>query len=253
MQSNMAISKQRIFQFGGDMSMCSQADSHASLSVWQGTEKEQTMTATYGRKCCEQFKRFGHVGLWARMFVDLLVGQTEWYSKRCALTWKMQGMKYNRFLFQLVPSMRLTEETESGLLPTVMTQGLKICGKNGTQPINLKMLPTPTAIDKVAGRENKSLSKNAVARPTLALAAKRGILPTPTVNDATNSSLPKSQVRRKSGIASMIVKEGINEKNGMTSRLNPLYVAEMMGFPVDWTVLPFLHGAENQSNHTEMQ
>ena len=27
-----------------------------------------------------------------------------------------------------------------------------------------------------------------------------------------------------------------------TSRLNPLFVAEMMGFPADWTVLPFLNG-----------
>lgn len=27
-----------------------------------------------------------------------------------------------------------------------------------------------------------------------------------------------------------------------TSQLNPLFVAEMMGFPPDWTELPFLNG-----------
>ena len=29
---------------------------------------------------------------------------------------------------------------------------------------------------------------------------------------------------------------------GTTSRLNPLYVIEMMGFPVNWLVSPFLRG-----------
>lgn len=229
----MEILKQQTFQFGGGRSTCSPEDSLANRLALQETEKEPTMSATYGQKCCEQFKRFGHVGLWAKMFVDLLVGQTEWYSKRCALTWKMQGMKCNRFLFQLVPSAHHTAGIEFGLLPT---------------PVNPMMLPTPTAIDKGTGRMNRSLSKNAADRPTLALIAKIGLLPTPTVNDATNNSLPKSQANRKSGITGMIIRDG-----GSNSRLNPQYVEEMMGFPEGWTALPFQHGAENQLRHTETQ
>ena len=32
------------------------------------------------------------------------------------------------------------------------------------------------------------------------------------------------------------------EQTGKTSQLNPQFVAEMMGFPTDWTILPFLSG-----------
>lgn len=35
-----------------------------------------------------------------------------------------------------------------------------------------------------------------------------------------------------------------------TSQLSPLFVEEMMGFPKNWTVLPFQSGEENQSKHT---
>lgn len=78
--------------------------------------------------------------------------------------------------------------------------------------------------------------------------AKMGLLPTPTVNDATNSSLPASQVKRKSGLPRMAMQSD-EYQAGTTSRLNPLYVIEMMGFPVNWLVSPFLRGAGNPSKH----
>ena len=84
--------------------------------------------------------------------------------------------------------------------------------------------------------------------PTLALSAKMGLLPTPTVNDATNSSLPASQVKRKSGLPRMAMQSD-EYRTGTTSRLNPLYVIEMMGFPVNWLVSPFLRGAGDPSKH----
>lgn len=70
------------------------------------------------------------------------------------------------------------------------------------------MLPTPTAIDAGSGRMNRSPSPNASERPTLAMAAKIGLLPTPTVNDATNASLPASLSTRKSGIAKLAMQSG---------------------------------------------
>ena len=38
---------------------------------------------------------------------------------------------------------------------------------------------------------------------------------------------------------------GKRQKYGRNSLLNPRFVSEMMGFPVDWTVLPFLNGGKN--------
>ena len=37
---------------------------------------------------------------------------------------------------------------------------------------------------------------------------------------------------------------------GRSFQLNPLFVAEMMGFPVNWTVLPFLPGGSSPSRDT---
>jgi hypothetical protein len=141
-----------------------------------------------------------------------------------------------------------TDGTDAGLLPTVHTQGLKQYEKGKTVFMPLELLPTPTAIDAGAGRINRSLSPGAADRPTIALAARMGLLPMPTVNDATNSSLPASQVKRKSGLSKMAMQSD-EYLIGAGSRLNPRYVTEMMGFPANWLVSPFLRGAENPSKH----
>ena len=39
--------------------------------------------------------------------------------------------------------------------------------------------------------------------------------------------------------------------DGIHSRTNPRFVAEMMGFPPNWTELPFQNGETNQLKHTE--
>lgn len=149
-----------------------------------------------------------------------------------------------------------------------------------------KLLPTPTAIDKGGGRINRSPSPNAAERPTLALAARKGLLPTPCSIEATKFTKtinPKSQMgqgltalavngllptptamevkhsNRVKGLKEQGVKGMYSRKNGAlrpngltdfldfnnqvgggTSQLNPLFVEEMMGFPLMWTALPFL-------------
>ena len=186
-----------------------------------------------------------------------------------------QVIPSNRLLFRLVPSEHPTEEIGYGLLPTVQTQGLKICNKEGkTEFLNLFLLPTPTAIDKGTGRINKSLSKDATERPTLAKAAKMQLLPTPNASEGTkwttkynaNSQMGKGLTAKacsgllltpmaKDGMRSGMTMDTLKQHNkpkanlaeqiahkvgGGTSRLNPLYVTEMMGYPLKWLTLPFL-------------
>lgn len=100
-----------------------------------------------------------------------------------------------------------------------------------------------------SGRMNRSLSKGASERPTLALAARMGMLPTPTANDARNVSLPPSQAKRDGGMVKTAMRSD-EYRAGAGFRLNPRFVAEMMGFPVDWTALPFQVGAGNPSKPT---
>jgi hypothetical protein len=161
----------------------------------------------------------------------------------------MQGTKYNRLLFRLSPLMRRTAGTESGLLqekrlfPTVQTQGLKVCNRNGkTEFLDLKLLPTPTASDWLDGIKICNKSPKLQETPKLADFAVSNMLPTPQAADGYKTTKAGKQ-------------DNLNKtfQTGGTSQLNPLFAGEMMGFPEGWLVLPFLDGEENQSKPSEMQ
>tara|TARA_R110000803_G_scaffold190011_1_gene252518 strand:+ start:263 stop:661 length:399 start_codon:yes stop_codon:yes gene_type:complete len=85
------------------------------------------------------------------------------------------------------------------------------------------------------------------------------LLKTPTVMDGEVTSGKKNPSSGDSGtLAQEIMSEypPTMQKLGMlsagkTSQLNPLFVEEMMGFPKNWTALPFQSGEGNQSKHME--
>lgn len=303
---------------GTERSMFSPEDSHANPSPSLVEEKERTITATSGRRCFERYGRYTPLG----SLVKTLLESRRWWSPAKSLRWdaqtifskrityiekkadshstksvqtsKPKDIPSNRLLFQLAVSERHTEETESGLLPTVQTQGLKQCNQKGkTEFMPLDLLPTPTAIDKGGGRINRSPSPNAADRPTLALAARKGLLPTPCSIEATkftktinpNSQMGKGltalavngllptptameikHANRVKGLKEQGAKGMYSRKNGAlrpngltdfldfnnqvdggTSQLNPLFVEEMMGFPLMWTALPFLSPDGNKN------
>ena len=60
----------------------------------------------------------------------------------------------------------------------------------------------------------------------------RSYLPTPTCNDAKNSTLPPSQEKRD-GMAGYLMRNG--EQSG--GQLNPDWVEWLMGWPIGWTAL----------------
>jgi len=148
-----------------------------------------------------------------------------WYSSRCVLTWKLRGTKYNRSYCQLRASTLPIKEKGFGLLPTHQAMD---CMNNPPRKIS------PTGrIKSNQGQDGSAPLKDL---------AMNGLLPTPTADDnpAKNTGKRKQDSLQKRSF----------QITGETSQLNPLFVAEMMGFPVDWTVLPFLSGETNQSKHT---
>lgn len=223
--------------------MSSREDSPANRSASQESEREQTITATSGRRCYEQYASLPLVGSWAKMFSALLIGRTDWFSNRCALIWKMKATRCSRILFRLVPSMLPTEEIECGsshtkeLLPTVVTQGLKYCNeKEQSAFVPPVLLPTPTANDS----KNSSIPPSQITRGNLAGAFLRGLLPTPR---AQGEECYKTRAERKGHKCAMsYLESNVQFQTGSDSQLNPLFVAEMMGFPPDWTLVPFLDG-----------
>src|SRR5690606_32688789 len=197
-------------------------------------EKEKKMTATSGRKCLESFGRFNHVGLWARTFSALLIGMEGWYSTKCRLIWKLKGTKYKRMYFQLVPSTHHIEEIEFGLLlstPSAM------------------QVDRPSIFEERTPEDLKKMSrKEFFNRKTISVLDSvkyQSMLPTPNASDHPGKNTGK---RKQDSIP-----KRLRESGGKTSQLNPQFIMEMMGFPNDWTLLPFLNGETNQSKQGETQ
>lgn len=261
-------------------------------------------------------------------------------SKQCVTTLNVKDISSNRLLFRLVPSERRTEETVSSLLPTVQTQGLKVCNENGkttfypvgllptpravevvehpmkaaartkdrtgTKLNNLSsgaafgLLPTPMASDATTGaiigkndqfvttrngtprrinqngqngcvglarmvrllptpnareadKYSKKYNPNSQMGTALTAMAVNGMLPTPAARDYQPSVSPQALKRKNGKMRTdalcnlpVMLGEHHSQNGGKTSQLNPLFVAEMMGFPPDWTVLPFQSGGRNR-------
>ncbi len=154
------------------------------------------------------------------MFLVSRILMADWYSSKCALTWKLKGTKYSRLLFQLQPKTHRTEETDAG---------------------SLEFIPTPQATDYRDKTTSKSWQLKGGVNFSLGNPEIRALLPTPMVSDWRGS-----KVKRKSN-------SQLTETLGISSQLNPRFVAEMMGFPHNWTELPFLSGDKNPSKATATQ
>jgi hypothetical protein len=269
-----------------------------------------------GPKCLESFGKLNPSGLWAKTWLELLVGQTGWYSKRCILTWKLKATPYKRLYFQLQVSALPTDAIESGLLLTPTTcEQVQDLDKfkermekypNGTTMPNLatqvnQLWPTPTSVQrdhpervlnlKLAGGTTITSRKSGENRPNsiLDMAMFTGLLPTPTSMEdrripngskrdyKLEGNMNKYTYAEKLGVTMMptpstrdykgartteaLEEAGRNETNslpdyfaqpGMSSQLNPRFVAEMMGFPPNWLELPFLSTETSPSKPTAM-
>ena len=205
-----------------------QEDSLANLTHQQENVLGKPMKDISFLKCLEQSRRLNPRGLLVRTFVDLLVGKGDWYSTRCALIWRGKAMKSNRFLFQLLPKMLPTKENEYGLLPTPNCTRIDI--------------PTMEEVNKrkeIYGGERRAMY--------LTHFIAMGFLPTPMASDHHGGTAKISEkFDRRSNL-----KHNIAQKVGKASQLHPAFVEEMMGFPTNWTLLPFLSGVENQSKPME--
>ncbi len=170
----------------------------ASLSVAPGSDEARQMTVTSGLRCSELLRKSDPVGCLARM----LLASSAWHSTACYLTWRESATPRRRLLFQLVPSVRPTDEIESGWLPTPNT-------------------PRPHDNDETAGRFYESQHQKDLTR-TIAM------LPTPTQRDYRSEKCSDEVYDKNSRPLS----ESLGKNTGM--RLQPGFALWMMGFPEDW-------------------
>ena len=144
---------------------------------------------------------------------------------------------------------------------------MKRRNKDGkTEFMPLELLPTPISTDirhkrrtmelKEAGAETMGSRRNGESRPNglTDWLDFHGMLPTPTARDYQPSCSPNAMTRkdgkpRTDMLSNLPAMTGNHSRQtgGVTFQLNPLFVAEMMGFPREWLTLPFLgrNGARN--------
>jgi hypothetical protein len=109
------------------------------------------------------------------------------------------------------------------------------------------MLPTPIAGDWKGQRRADGTASMLSGQASL------GMLPTPAARDykgANSLEHLKGENGNKVKHDSQLPKY-IKLGTGSNSQLNPRFVAEMMGFPVNWTELPFQSGEPSQLKPTE--
>jgi hypothetical protein len=124
---------------GGTMTSSSQVASrnYANHSAMLENEKGRKTNATYGARCFEQYKKLNRNSSSEKMYLVSQILTADWYSKRCALTWKLKGTKFSRLLFQLVPKTHRTDEIDAGLLEfATNTNGNGFQQCNGDDEIN---------------------------------------------------------------------------------------------------------------------
>ncbi len=76
------------------------------------------------------------------------------------------------------------------------------------------------------------------------------MIPTPTARDWKGAASPES-LEKRGRIPEKNSLPDFFARTGKSFQLNPLFVAEMMGFPPDWTVSPFLNEEKNPLKDTE--
>ena len=150
---------------------------------------------------------------------------------------------------------QISQGASGNWIRTSDNTGTKFGAKlNDVAPILMGILPTPNA------RDWKDTIGNGKDAPSIGVT--RGY----SLGQKLNSMLPTPATRDYKGANSMEHLRGENGnvmthetqlpnyiklKTGSKSQLNPRFVAEMMGFPPNWTELPFLSGEQNQSKDME--
>lgn len=188
-------------------------------------------------------------------------------SRPSAVILSVKDIPSSRCLFRLVPSVPRTEGTVSGLLPTPIASDFKVRGLGSQQKglpeiIREMLLPTPTATEihhrqrverwKRQGRVSMHETEDGEKNPNglTDFLDFHGLLPTPTARDWKGAPTLEN-FKRKGKNPHQGSLPDFFARAGRSFQLNPLFVAEMMGFPVNWTVLPFLPGGSSPSRDME--
>jgi hypothetical protein len=148
----------------------------------------------------------------------------------------------------ILPTPKAWDGDGGGARP--VNNGKTTFGSPGVKDLAIAgLLPTPRAQGEESYETRAARKGHKIAMSYLEANVEyqvmNGMLPTPMASDCG------SKVTGLENQDSLV--KIAREITGKTSQLNPRFVLEMIGFPPDWTELPFLNGETNQSKQEGMQ
>nr|WP_244134225.1 hypothetical protein [Burkholderia gladioli] len=192
---------------------------------------------------------------WLGSFAKYDRDSSSWKTAQCSLladseefseTWPRWGSMQNgeSFLRQ-IPALPICESA-SGLWQTPVADDAieRKAGKWSSRgepklSAEVKLFPTPCAIDAGSGRINKSPTPGAAERPTLAMMARKNLWPTPTAGNSHSSG----RLDEWGGSRSRETMRSLVTTQELTGLLNPDWEEWLMGWPIGWTALKPLETA----------
>ena len=250
-------------------------------STWWGKMFGELLVGTgdwYSTRCKLTWKL--KVTPSSRVYFQLAVSTLPIEGKECGLLPTVKATEiaedYDKIRARMVASgnpknvgktvFNLATQARAGLLPTPCARdfgsprGAGAQEKKGNPMDTLPnllaagLLPTPRvsgseSYDSRAARKGHDVAMSYL-ESNIEFQVKNGMLPTCTTRDWKGARTIEALERAG--------RDGTNSlpdafaQPGKTSQLNPRFVGEMMGFPVNWTELPFLNGEVKVLKPTEM-
>lgn len=223
-------------------------------------------------KCLNTFSAAVPESNWQRLFTSLLILAGNWCNHRCNLYWRVKKTPTQRYFIKL-----LAAKSEN-ILPTPLAADGKrsaeiVTGKRKTRPsghthsstlVDLafsSLLPTPTTgenrnsrntvlkIGSMHVQHGVALGLAQVIEISMGILPKEfkgwhqvpafyKMLPTPTCREYKGGRSPEG-LFAAGRTSTNSLNDYLNVIAGKQCKLSPLFVTQMMGFPVDWTLLPF--------------
>lgn len=178
----------------------------------------------------------------SKAFATILIGITGWHSVRCRLLWKVKETRFHRYFIQL--GITVPKKDNAILFPTPTTGGNRN-SRNAIHRIGDAHLRHGMALGLAQAMEiSTGILPKEFESWSQVPQFYRKLLPTPLARDYMGCRHPET-LRLKGRKPSNSLGDTINSITGKASRLNPRFVIEMMGFPSDWLLVPFLRGARH--------
>jgi hypothetical protein len=184
----------------------------ASRPPLPGSAEARMMTVGSGRQCSMLFETSSPLGLFSKILMEF----SAWgNSLECLHVWERLDTRFELSGFQLARWEQDTNDTECSLLPTMAV------------PNGGRVNPEGTSITgkKPDGGKAQMDLRHAMAK----------LSATPSARDWKNGKASSNTVERNSRpLNEQVISSIVSEVSGM---LNPRFVEEYQGFPIDHTAL----------------